>query len=362
MSILDDKSAPKAYCKHEDAHNPDESACHINPLALTSEPESRPEKVASASPSLFLKTSVPLRDRGNTSLVPLRLPARRLALCGGGIRCIAHVGVLKELNKQGYLSCVKEVFGVSGGALFGLAYCLGYSLEQLERLALEFDFTVLREISPESAFAFPTTFGLDPGEGLEKLLSSLLVRRGYSPDVTFQSFKSICSFRCYATDIQANSVKEFSLQKTPTISVRLAVRASMSLPVLYTPVEDPVTKHLLMDGGILHNLPLVFLNGKERSETMAVLFTKSSESVKKEKLDLLDLFQCVYDSMTYMRNEPFIQAYKQNIVLIPLKNVSALHFDMSKEQKKELIDLAAEETRKYLFTQDKKPVRRYSCS
>jgi hypothetical protein len=362
MSTPCDKSAPKACCKHEDVRNPDECACHINPLALVSELEShsRPEKVASATPAFFVKKDSPHVLR---LPLPLRLPPRRLALCGGGIRCIAHVGVLKELQYQGLLSCVKEVFGVSGGALIGFAFCLGYTLEQLERLALEFDFTVLREISPESAFAFPTTFGLDSGEALDKLLSSFLVRKGYSPDVTFQGLlKAPCAFRCYATDIQANSVKEFSLQKTPTVSVKLAVRASMSLPVLYTPVEDPLTKHLLMDGGILHNLPLVFLNGKERAETMAVLFIKSNEYVKKEKLDLLDLFQCVYDSMTYMRNEPFIQAYKQYIVLIPLKNVSALHFDLSKDQKKELIDLAAEETRKYLFTQDKKPMRRYSCS
>jgi predicted acylesterase/phospholipase RssA len=353
MSISDCKSVLKADCKHEDEHGPGESACHKDLLAPGEGLEQRSadgcQKAASAKPTFF------------STHIPGRIPPRRLALCGGGIRCIAHVGVLKELYTQGYLSYVKEIFGVSGGALFGLAYCLGYSLEQLERLALELDFSVLRDISPESAFAFPTTFGLDPGEGLEKLLTSLLTRKGYQHDIPFNKLKTTCQFRCYATDIQTNSVREFSLQKTPTISVKLAVRASMSLPVMYTPVKDPLTGHLLMDGGILHNLPLVFLNEKERSETMAVLFTKTSRTVN-EQLDLLDLFQCVYDSMTYMRNEPFIKAYRQNIVLIPLKDVNALHFDLTKEHKKELIELASVETKKYLFTQNSKPIRRYSCS
>lgn len=355
MSKPDDKSVPKADCKHEDVHSPDDSSCHISPLALTE--EHLPvvddyQKAASDNQSFFVKNLPPR---------PLRLPPRRLALCGGGIRCIAHVGVFKELHRVGYLSCVKEIFGVSGGALIGLAYCLGYSLEQLERLALELDFAVLRDITPESAFDFPTSFGLDPGHGLDKLLTSLLSRKGFQPDVTFQNLKSVCGFRCYAADIQTNSIREFSIQKTPSVSVKLAVRASMSLPVLYTPVKDPLTGNLLMDGGILHNLPIVFLNGKERAETMAVLFTKSSGSVK-EDLDLLDLFQCVYDSMTFMRNEPFIKAFKENILLIPIRSTSALHFDLSKEQKKSLIDLASKETREYLFTQGKKPVRRYSCS
>jgi predicted acylesterase/phospholipase RssA len=348
MSIPDYKSVPKACYKPEGVHNHDEISYHKDLLAPTEALVSRPEQAASvhAKPTFFVK----------------KVPPRRLALCGGGIRCIAHVGVLKELHAQGYLSCVKEVFGVSGGALFGLAFCLGYTLEQLERLALEFDFSVLRNITPESAFDFPTTFGLDSGEGLEKFLVSLLTRKGYSSDITFQNLKTTCQFRCYATDIQSHSVREFSAQKTPSCSVKLAVRASMSLPVLYTPVKDPLTQNLLMDGGILHNLPLVFLNSKERSETLAVLFSKSGSSMKKKDIELLDLFQCVYDSMTYMRNEPFIHAYKQNIILIPLKQVSALAFELSKEQKKELIDLAAEETRKYLFTQNSKPVRRFSCS
>ena len=358
MSRSDDKFVPKADCKPSNEHSLSESSYHINPLAPAEELELRPDG-ASARPESFVKGLQP-----QFSAVG-KVPPRRLALCGGGIRCVAHVGVFKALEKAGYLSCVKEIFGVSGGALFGLAYCLGYSLEQLERLALEFDFSVLREISPDSAFDFPITFGLDPGEGFEKFLTSLLIRKGFPADITFAKLKPKihCQFRCYATDIQTNSVREFSSQKTPNVSVRLAVRASMSLPVLYTPVKDPITGNLLMDGGILHNLPLVFLNSHERSETLAVLFSKGSGEGKKEKtFDLFDLFQCVYDSMTYMRNEPFIQMYKEYIVLIPLKDVSALNFELEKKEKKELITLAEETTTKHLFTQGKKPIRRFSCS
>ena len=153
MSISSDKSVGEADCMHEGVHNPDDSSCRINLLAqdevrLLAERSDEHQKAASAKQRFFLG----------------KIPPRRLALCGGGIRCIAHVGVFKELSKHNYLTHVKEIFGVSGGALIGLAYCLGYSLEQLERLALELDFSILKNISPESAFEFPITFGLDSGD------------------------------------------------------------------------------------------------------------------------------------------------------------------------------------------------------
>jgi NTE family protein len=56
-------------------------------------------------------------------------------------------------------------------------------------------------------------------------------------------------------------VKEMSYEKTPDMSVAKAIRASMSLPILYTPVKDGDS--LLVDGGLLHNLPLAFLKEEE---------------------------------------------------------------------------------------------------
>ncbi len=353
MSCISDcKSASATCCKHEDAHNPDENACQTNLSVLNVVP---PQLAAASSNDMSCQKKVQLTRM---------LPPLRLALCGGGTRCIAHVGVFKALHDSKLLHCVKEVLGVSAGALFCLLFAAGYSLQEIERLSTEFDFSVLRNIDPDSLFNFPFTFGLDSGSGLDKFLISILNHKGFSPDVTFAEFekkkKTKISFRCFATDIETAQIRDFGVKTTPNMSIRFAVRASMGLPVLFTPVSDPETGHLLMDGGVLHNLPLVFQTEEEREHTLAVLFTNKPPQTLER--DCLHVFQSVYDIVTQMRNKPYRERYKERVLCIEVNGFSAVTFDESKEERAQLIQSAYEQTKSFLHTPPFTPRRRFSCA
>jgi predicted acylesterase/phospholipase RssA len=357
MSISYDKSVLKADCMLLNEHNHVSSDDHTNPLVPDAAPVHQETDLNIVSEARTLNPS----SLSKYKLLPI--PPRRLALCGGGIRCIAHIGVLKELQKQNLLKCVKELFGVSAGALFSLMYCIGYTLQEMETIALDFDFGILQSIEPEIALEFPQTFGLDSGDRLQRFVCSLLNRKGFSPSLTFselQTLRPSIRFRCYATDIQMNSIKEFSLQKTPSLSVVLAVRASMSLPVLYTPVKDPETGRLLMDGGLYHNLPFVFLSEKEKKETLAVLFTVTSSIHQKN--DIFNVFQNVYDSIVSLRNRIFVEKYKYQVLCISTDNFSGLEFEKTKDEKSSFIQFAEQKTKEFLLTRSIKPIRRYSVS
>ena len=346
-SRFDCKSVPKEYCTPEDGRDRALSDDQTNPLAPVS--ALAPPPVVGAS----------------STTTPLFIPPRRLALCGGGVRCIAHVGVFKALHEANLLNCVKEVIGISAGALFALMYCCGYSLEQIEQLALRFDFTLLRSIDPETAFDFPVTLGLDSGEGLDRLLSSLLIRKGMKEDITFAEMAAVQPnrLRCFATEIQTARVKEFSLAKTPTVSVKFAVRASMSLPILYTPMKDPQSGNLLMDGGILHNLPLAFLPQDEIAETLAVLFTvRGGDENLQTDIDILKFFKHIYDSITVMRNKYYLERFPKQVLCVPVKEVSVTDFAPTIDMRKRLIEIALVSARRFLRTAGTKPIRRYSVS
>ena len=348
----DEKSVPTADCMPSASHSLVSVFSQISPLAPSEGLESRP---AGASTLIIVNPA-------------LRIPPRRLALCGGGMRCIAHIGVFKALEQEGMLQHVKHIIGVSAGALFGLCYVLGYSLIDLERLACSLDFTVLQNIQPESLFQFPFTFGLDTGDSLEKLIASLLQRKGFTTQTTFAELaaKRPVSFSCYATDIQTAKTVIFSGSTTPSVSVLFALRATMSLPVLYTPVKDPKTNHLLMDGGVLHNLPLVFQHEAERKETLAVLFTRETKLQTTDSTDfgVMDVIQSVYDCLLIMRNKPFLHKYMDQICTIPIEGVQVFNFAQSSETRKELIAFAEKETKTFLHQPLKtaKPVRRFSCA
>lgn len=270
---------------------------------------------------------------------------------------------MKGLDDAGMLTCIKEMIGISAGSLFSLLWVLGYTLEELERLSVEFDFRLLRNIEPENVFAFPETYGLDNGESLEKLITSILRQKGFSPTATFAELQKRCpvALRCYATELQTSKVREFSTSLTPDTEVRLAIRASMSLPFLYTPVKDPNSDALLMDGGLLNNLPMVFLQEYQIQETWGVLFNQSTEKSLEPVKDITEFFRYIYDGATLMRSSLFLDRYGDRVIQIPTDDFGALSFDESKESRKVLIEAARAKTLEFLY-QTKKPIRRFSAA
>ena len=102
------------------------------------------------------------------------IPPRRIVLSGGGMRAVAHLGALQVLESQGLLSNVREYVGVSAGALVGFCLCIGYTLKELQLIMSMFDFQLIRNITPETMLNFPTSYGLDNGENLLKLLHSVM--------------------------------------------------------------------------------------------------------------------------------------------------------------------------------------------
>lgn len=296
--------------------------------------------------------------------MPPRVPPRRLALCGGGVRGIAHVGVMKALQEAGLLKCIKELIGISAGSLFSLLWVLEYSLDEIERLALQLDFTLLRQIDPESIFSFPVTFGLDSGQGLEALISSILRQKGFTMETTFAEIarKYPLALRCYATELQTLKIREFGTLATPNESVGFAVRCSMSLPLLYQPVKDPYSDVLLVDGGLLNNLPMVFLKEHELFDTWGVLFYSGERSYAKPVEDLTTFFKYIYDGITFMRSKMFLNQFHERVLCIPFDETGALNFEPTLENRKSLIQLAFESTKKFLKAPHTKVKRRYSAA
>jgi predicted acylesterase/phospholipase RssA len=262
------------------------------------------------------------------------------------------------------LGCLVEVVGISGGALFALLYVLGYTLEEIERLSIEFDFSILRSINVDSLFTFPIAFGIDSGEALERLIETILRQKGFSATTTFSELGKRCplGFRCYATEIRTSTVREFSRTKTPSTSVLFALRASMSLPFLYTPVRCPSSTDILMDGGILHNLPIVFMTEEERAHTLGVHFAEDPSIAEGEvDPDITDICRYIYSSVLHMRSMPVTGS----IISIPLGNsATAVNFELSADEKRGLIAKGERATEEYLLSTRKtrRVIRRLSAS
>jgi predicted acylesterase/phospholipase RssA len=260
---------------------------------------------------------------------------------------------MKAMLEEGLLSCVKEVIGISAGSLFALLWALGYTPAEIEALALNFDFNILQSVEPESVLQFVETFGLDTGVAIERLVVSILKQKGFGADATFRDIYrgSSMKFRCYATELQTCRIREFSTDATPNVAVRFAVRASMSLPFLYEPVKEESTGILLMDGGLLHNLPMVFLNEREAAETWGVMFVVDQKRTPEPVGDVMQFLRYVYDSAMIMKTSPFLEKFQGRVICIPSHEFSSVEFTVGKDKRAGMIQFAYEITKDFLFTQ-----------
>ena len=185
-------------------------------------------------------------------------PTLGLALGGGGARGIAHIGVLKALERADIQ--IDFLSGTSMGGVIAAAYASGLSPDEIESLALEYSNsrTLWRLADP----ALPRQ-GLFRGERLYAYFEKHLKRS------TFTELQ--IPLTLVAVDL--NSGKEIHLHKG---SVAKAVRATVSVPGLLAPVQQ--NGQCLVDGALLNNLPTDVVRTMGADVVLAVdVFSGSSE-------------------------------------------------------------------------------------
>ena len=165
------------------------------------------------------------------------IPPRHLVLSGGGIKVISIVGALRSLEEKGYMKQVKVVSGVSAGAWLAFMISCGLGMKMIEKLVVDLEFGVVRNISPDAFIGFPETFGLDNGDNLKKFLESIMrIVIKMDPAITFEGHsKNKIQFKCWATDLNNRKIREFSVENTPSVKIIDALHASMAIPLYFTP-------------------------------------------------------------------------------------------------------------------------------
>jgi len=172
-----------------------------------------------------------------------------LALSSGAARGLAHIGVLEVLQKEGIP--IDMIAGASMGALVGAVYAQGKDITQMKNLAIEWG---AKRLSLLVDPALPKT-GLIRGRKIEDMLKSIM------GDIEFRDLRM--PFACVATDISTGEevVVKHGL-------VREGVRASISIPVLFTVAkwED----RYLVDGALVNPVPVNVLKSMGADFVIAV--------------------------------------------------------------------------------------------
>lgn len=188
-----------------------------------------------------------------------------LALGGGGARGLAHIGVLKVLEKARI--SIDVIAGTSSGALIGALYACGYNASSIEKKGLEFlesnEYKRARlefledEIGEEASRPIKrivsyakwkliynlslVKLALVSEKRIEAIVNSIL------PDKNIEDLN--IPFACVSTDLTANG--ELCFTRGP---LREAVRASVTIPGLFPPLKWEGRR--LVDGGAVNLVPV----------------------------------------------------------------------------------------------------------
>ncbi len=157
-----------------------------------------------------------------------------LALGGGAARGLSHIGVLEVLDEAGIKPVA--IAGTSMGALVGAAYAAG-RLDALRSWAIAADRPTVMSLLDISL----TKGGVIDGQRIHDLLLELGI------DQPIESFP--VAYAAVATDLADG--REIWLEKGP---VAMAVRASISMPGILTPVL--LENRWLVDGGLVNQVPV----------------------------------------------------------------------------------------------------------
>lgn len=187
-----------------------------------------------------------------------------LVLGGGGAKGVAHIGVLKVLEEAGIP--VDYIAGTSMGAIVGGLYAIGYDPAEIDSMVSRQDWTMLlSDRVKRSSLSFPekenseryivslpfgrekkdrVIGGVIKGQNLQNLFSNLTI--GYHDSADFNRFA--IPFACVAVNVVDGRDYVFRSGSLP-----VAMRASMAIPAIFTPVR--LDSMVLVDGGLLNNYP-----------------------------------------------------------------------------------------------------------
>lgn len=207
-----------------------------------------------------------------------------LVLGSGGIRGLAHIGVIKKLLEHNIP--IDYIAGSSVGALMGAHYALFKDIKKLEECILE------RKREKFFSFLDPTmTGGLVKGDKVEKLLT------GWLNDADFSDTK--IPLAIVATDLVTGETVVFKTGK-----LAAAIRASVSVPTLFKPVK--LGDKLLVDGGISNPVP------------DDIVRTMGADIAVSVNLD------------NYIKNEKFVEKKNQRVAGAAQRSLNILRYHLSR--------------------------------
>ncbi len=272
---------------------------------------------------------------------------------GGGIRGISYCGAYKALvenniNLIGYA-------GSSIGAVFASLIAVGYNYEEvfeiLSGTGLEMFIDINIDFKKELAISKGKIFLDWIKEKIESKFYKDEYKKDKMPPVKFKDIKE--NLIIYSVDLTNLKFLEFSKEKTPDFEIAKSVRASVSMPGLFIPLE--LNETLVVDGDLLKSTPLWRVSDTIKNLSERILeFRLEDNETPKKITNSIEYINRVYNAFCGFATDYIVDLYNEkdkfDYIKIDTPDVSVVDFLIPKEKRKELFDIGYNTTNTYLKT------------
>lgn len=219
-----------------------------------------------------------------------------VALAGGGLKGLAHIGAIKALNELGVK--IDYLSGTSSGSIFASFYAMGFTPEEIKEKTIDY-YKMLTTIRKRPILRAGVTYittgvaqleGLIPGENIENLVKIASKDKNITNMNQLEIPYAIAAVDTITTKECIFLSKKFNLQNEDIdyiydAPIAVATRASMSFPGVFTPCQ--YGKYNFIDGGTKDNLPVQVLKDIGAEKTIALSFRMDDYEPKEDIFAIL---------------------------------------------------------------------------
>lgn len=263
-----------------------------------------------------------------------------LVLSGGSFKGLSYIGVIKALEKLDIRKYLNIFVGTSIGSIFAFLLSLNSYIEEIEDFVNTLDFNKIFKFNLKNLYC---QYGLNNGDNIIKILEDFIIKKNFKTSLTFKELKDATNNTLIinSSNITKRQNEVFDYINTPDIEIIKAIRMSISIPLVFTPIE--YNNCLYVDGGIInsfmYNYVIKKLNIKE-NKIIGVLLNDELDNDK----NFMNYFMSIYYSLyAHMYNEIDLN----NVIVITIKNCNISTFKINKNDIKNMIDIGYQKTIEY---------------
>jgi predicted acylesterase/phospholipase RssA len=263
-----------------------------------------------------------------------------LVMKGGGVKGLAYVGALRELEKYYKFDWF---IGTSAGAIAAVLLAVGYTTDELEDILSKKNFRDFLDSSIKAPFNLAFKGGLFEARSfttwLDKLIGAKI--KSFEPLSLEKITKRVT---IYASRRYRRALVFDKAGPRSDTYASFAVRCSMSIPLVFTPQRDQGLR--VLDGGMQNNYPLSdLLANSPETRFIGLYLGNYYEGMPKEPT----LFREMISIWTEAVDAETLEKYQLDTVIIDPRPISTINFNLDPVEKDFLLKVGRASALRFLL-------------